>query len=118
MKKVLITIQIIKNIFITILLFYFYINTSNGKIILLPFLICSVAILLRNISLLFNKFKYIDLFNKIYTLSFLLFWFYSLILWCYTSIINKKYNLLIFSIPFWLVSIFIIKKILLNKYDK
>lgn len=120
MKKGLITIQIAKNVFITILLFYFYFNTSNCKGILLPFLICSVAMLLRNISLLFNKNKYVDLFNKVFTLSFLLFWLGTLIFWCYISIVNKQYTFLIFSIPFWLVSIFIIKKYLFkndnNKY--
>lgn len=110
--------QIIKNLFIILILFYFYINTSNGKIVLLPFLICSIANLLKNISLLFNKSKYIDLFNKVFTLSFLLFWFETLIFWCYTSIINKQYNSLIFSIPFWLVSIFIIKKILFKADNK
>lgn len=78
MKKGLITSRIIKSLFIT-LLFYFYVNTSNGKIVLLPFLICSVANFFKNISLLFNKSKYIDLFNKVFTLSFLLFWPCSLI---------------------------------------
>lgn len=114
MKKGLVIRKIIKNIFITLMLFYFYIKTSNGKVILLPFLICSIVMLLKNISLLFNKSKYIDLFNKVFTITFLLFYFSLLIFGCYTSIVNKQYNFLIFSIPFWLVSIFIIKKYLFN----
>lgn len=118
MKKGLITTQIVKNIFITMLLFYFYFNTSNGKVILLPFLICSVAVLLKNISLLFNKSKYVDLFNRVFTLSFLIFLFGALIFWCYTSIVNKQYNSLIFSIPFWLASIFIIRKFLFKANNK
>ncbi len=118
MRKGIITSQIIKSIFITLLLLYFYINTSTGKVILLPFLICSIAVLLKNISMLFNKSKYIDLFNKVFTFSFLLFWFGILIFWCYTNIVNKQYNSLIFSIPFWLVSIFIIKKFLLKTDNK
>lgn len=118
MKKGLITSQIVKNIFITMLLFYFYFNTSNGKVILLPFLICSVAMLLKNISLLFNKSKYIDMFNKVFILSFLIFWFGALIFWCYTSIVNREYSSLIFSIPFWIGSIFIIKKFLLKINNK
>lgn len=117
MKKGLITSRIIKSLFIT-LLFYFYVNTSNGKIVLLPFLICSVANFFKNISLLFNKSKYIDLFNKVFTLSFLLFWPCSLIFWCYTSIVNKQYSSLIFSIPFWLASVFIIKKFLFKSDNK
>lgn len=57
MKKGLITSQIVKNIFITMLLFYFYFNTSNGKVILLPFLICSVAVLLKNSSFIYEEFR-------------------------------------------------------------
>lgn len=108
-KKALIISKIVKNIFIILILFYFYFNTSNGKVILFPFLICSVSMLLRNIFLLFNKLEYVDLFNKVFTLSFLLFWLGVLIFLCYISIVNKNYTLLIFSIPFWIVSIFIIK---------
>lgn len=118
MRKGLIMGQIVKNIFITLLLLYFYVNTSNSKIILFPFLICSCAILLKNISLLFNKSKYVDLFNKIFALSFLLFWFKILIFCCYISIVKKQYTFLIFSIPFWLASIFIIKKVLFKSDNK
>lgn len=112
MKKRLIVSKIIKSLFITLLLFCFYVNTSNGKMFLLPFLICSIAIFLKNISLLFNKSKYVDLFNKIFVLFFLMFWFGILVFWCYICIVNKQYTSLIFSIPFWLASIFIIKKFL------
>lgn len=110
MKKLLITKQIIKNIFIVLILIYFYINTSSNKIFFIPFIICSILVLLRNIFLLFNKSKYIEFFNKFYTIIFFLFWGVFLIYWCYMNIVNKDYILLIYSIPFWLISIYIIKK--------
>ena len=82
------------SIIITLILVNIYIKTPNGKLILLPFLVCSIALLLKNIFLLINKDKYSKLFNKIYAIGFLMFWFGFLIVWCYTSVINKQYSTL------------------------
>ena len=108
-------IRVIYSIIITIILTNIYIKTPNNKLILSLFLICSISLLLKNIFILLNKYKYFKLFNKVYIISFLIFWFGFLMFWCYTCIINKQYLELFFSIPFWGAGIYVIRKRLLEK---
>ena len=114
MEKGFLVSRLIYSIIITLTLFHFYNVTPNGKLILIPFLICSTSVLIKNICLLMNKEKYVEFFNKIFTVGFLLFWFGFLIYWCYKSLIDKDYSLLLFSIPFWISGVYIIKRILLK----
>lgn len=106
-------IKLIKSIIITILLLYLFIMSSNAKLALIPFIICSFAILLKDIFMLMGKYNYINILNKVYIGSFLLFWFGFLFYWCYESFMSKEYTLLLFSIPFWICGIVVIKKKLL-----
>ena len=103
-------IRIIYSIIITIILIKIYLKTPNNKLILLPFLVCSISLLLKNIFILLNKDKYFKLFNKIYIIGFLIFWFGFLIVWCYTNIINEQYLEMLFSVLFWIAGIYIIRK--------
>ena len=118
MKKGIIASRLMYSIIITLILVNIYIKTPNGKLILLPFLVCSIALLLKNIFLLINKDKYSKLFNKIYAIGFLMFWFGFLIFWCYTSVINKQYSMLLFSIPFWIAGIYFFRKRILDRNSK
>ena len=112
MKKYIYIKNLILSVIITFLLLYFYSMTPNGKLVLIPFIICSFSILLKNIFLLTNKEKYVIIFNKIFIIGFLLFWFGFLSFSCYISFINKEYSIILFTIPFWLVGFHIIKKYL------
>ena len=118
MKKGMITSRLLYSIFITVLLLHFYIKTPNGKLVFIPFLICSISLLIKNIFLILNKDKYAVIFNKIFSIGFLLFWFGFLIFLCYTSVMNKAYSLLLFSIPFWIGGIYIMKKRLMKSSTK
>ena len=93
-------------IIITLILGNLYIKTPDCKLILLPFLVCSIVLLMKNIFLPINKDKYLKIFNLIYAIGFLMFWFGFLMFLCYTSAVNKQYQLLLFSIPFWLVGLY------------
>lgn len=108
----------IKNIviatFTTILLIYFMIKTTSNKLIFVPFLICGFSMVGKNIALILEKKKYANIFSKIFIVGFLLFWFGFLCLWFYKSINDSHYQQLIFSIPFWLAGIYVIKKWLLK----
>lgn len=115
MKKGLIVLEILKSILIIASLSYFYVNISSGKIILIPFIACGVYLLLKNVFLLFGNFKYNEIFNKIFTISFMSFWFGYLIYLWYVSITNKQYELLFFSIPFLIIGIYSIKT---NFFDR
>ena len=52
----------------------------------------------------------VDIFNKIYIVGFLLFWFGFLFFYSYTCLISKEYLMLLFTVPFWIVGIYIIRK--------
>ncbi|MBQ2938581.1 MAG: hypothetical protein IJE05_06915 [Clostridia bacterium] len=110
MRKGLITSRLIYSIIASVILTNMYIKTPNGKLILFPFMICSFALTIKYIFMLFDKDKYARIFNKIYTIGFLLFMFGFLIFWCYKGIVDKQYSMLIFSIPFWIAGIYIIRK--------
>ena len=110
MKKSIYISKLIRSILITIFVFWVFMQNQNYKLFILPFFICSVAVVFKNLFLILEKHKLVDLFNKIYMISFLLFWFGFLIYAGYNSIIKKTYSLLIFSIPFWIIGINLVKK--------
>lgn len=116
MKKGFYLSRLLYSILFMLILTYLYVKTPNGKIVLIPFLVCGTAVILKNIFLLKEKDNHIMIFNKIYVVGFMLFWFGFLIYFSYISIINKEYSLLLFSVPFWIVGIFILRKNLFNKF--
>lgn len=96
--------QLIVSILITSLLVSLFLKT-NSKIVFIPFLICSSVLVLRNIFLLLEKPKYVQLLNFLFMGSFILFCFGFLFYWCYFNYLYSQYMLILFSIPFWYVSI-------------
>lgn len=118
MKKSLATRNLITSLFVTVSLLYFMIKSPSPKIIFIPFLICSLSMAGRSIARILNKEKMEFVFGKLFVLGFLIFFVGFLIVAGYTSIRDKNYSLLIFSIPFWLVGIFLIRNRLLNKKEK
>lgn len=118
MKKNFFTSKLVTAISVTILLTRSMIISPSPKIIFVPFLICSISMAMEQIGLIFNKRKCAILFHKLFTLGFLLFWFGLLIVGAYVCLRDKNYGLLLFTIPFWLIGIFIIKRYLLNMKPK
>ena len=59
---------------------------------------------------MFNKKQLAKLFSKINVIAFLVYFFSFMIVWCFTSIKNGDYLQILFSIPFWLIGIYILKK--------
>lgn len=115
MKDDLAIKKLITSIFSTILLLYFIINTTSPKIIFIPFLICSISMAGKSIAQIFKLKTIARAFQKLFILGLLLFLIGFLVVACYISIRDKNYNLLIFSIPFWIVGIYLLKCKLLNK---
>ncbi len=52
--------------------------------------------------------------RKLFTVAFLLYWFGFLIVAVFVCIRDKDYGMLLFTLPFWLAGIYVIKKRLLN----
>ena len=89
MRKGIITSRLIYSIIASVILTNMYIKTPNGKLILFPFVICSFALTIKYIFMLFDKDKYARIFNKIYTIGFLLFMFGFFIFFFYKGIVDN-----------------------------
>ena len=108
--------KLITSIFITVLLLYFIFKTPglNSKIIFVPFWICSITMVGKQMALLLGKRKLTVIFSKLYTIGFLLFLFGFLSVAVFLSIRDENYNTLLLTLPFWIVGIYIVKRSLLN----
>lgn len=108
--------KLIASVFITVLLFYFMFKTPgvNSKIIFVPFWICSITMVGKQIALLLGKQKLAVVFSKLYTIEFLLFLFGFLSVAVFLCIRDKNYNTLLLTLPFWIVGIYIVKRSLWN----
>lgn len=112
------TSKLISAILITIFLTYSMIRTPSPKIIFVPFLICSISMAGKCIALILDKKKIAVLFSKLFIVGFLLFWFGFLVVAFFISLRDKSYSLILFSLPFWLVGIYVVKNKLLNIESK
>ena len=56
------------------------------------------------------------IFSKLYTIGFLLFWFGFLSVAAFLCIRDENYNTLLFTLPFWIAGIFIVKRRLLKNH--
>lgn len=108
--KLAIIIKLIASILTNIILgSIFFSAPIITKIVMIPFLICGLALMGQMIFLLMDKQKYYQLLSKVYVASFLLYWFGFLIFWLYLNIKNTNYVLLLLSIPFWLIGINLVR---------
>ena len=96
----------------------YLLKTPSPKIVLLPFLICSLSMMGQGIAQLLGKDKLAEVFHKCFAAGFLLFWFGFLAVAGYVSIRDKQYGLLIFLVPFFVIGIFVAKNKLLGKRSK
>ena len=118
MKRVLIVRKLIIAVIALIILLYFVVRTTSPKIIFAPFLICSVASIGKNITMLLNKFKIAFFFDILFKITFFLAWFIFLVVVCYIAIRDGNYKVIFFTLPFWIGGLFFLKRKLLNKKDK
>ncbi len=103
MKQIYIFRQIIVSLIaFSILIWAFFKNQFISKIIITPFIVCSLAILGENIFLLLNKNNLSNIFKYIFRISFFIYIFGLLIYAIYYTITNKTYSLFI------IIGIFII----------
>ncbi len=96
---------------LTILIWAFFQNNIYGKIIIIPFILCSLLLLLENIFLFLNNFKIAHIFNYIFKIIFFISALSFLTYATYYSITHKKYSLIIIVIIFLILLIKLIKKL-------
>ncbi len=102
----------------TAVLLYILTSTPSPKIILLPFLICSLSMAGKSLAQIFGKDILAQVFHKCFVVGFLLFWFGFLAVAGYISVRDKTFSMLIFLVPFLLIGIFLVKNKLLGKKSK
>lgn len=117
LRRICYAIELMGIISIIIIILWSMIKSSDmvTRIILIPFLIASLATLGKLCSLYFKNINWTIFFHKLYTIGFLIFWFGFLIVADYISINNKQYDMIIFSIPFWIVGIYFAYKNFIKK---
>lgn len=118
MRSSLIVRKLITAITVLVLLVYFMVKTTSPIIIFVPFLFCSIASIGKKFGLLFNKKKLALFFDKLFKVSFFLFWFGFLFVACYIMIRDNNYRMILYTVPFWLAGIFFIKRKLLSSKEK
>lgn len=94
-----------------ILIWAFFNNEILGKIIISPFLICSLAIFGENLFLIFKKEKLAKVFKDIFQISFFVYAFGFLGYAIYYAIINKSYSLFIVIDIFLVGTIYFLKMV-------
>lgn len=112
--------NIIKATIISIFLIIIVIKNQDiiSKLIILPFLFCGIFTIGKNACLLKENKRPANIFSKLFVLSFLTFWFGFLVIWSYLCIRKNNYFPLVFTIPFWIAGIYIVRKFLLGMNSK
>lgn len=115
MRKIYAIRQIVVSLMAFVFLIWaFFQNALWAKIIIIPFLICSFAIMMEKIFLIINKTKPSNLFKYIFRISIFVYIFCFLLFMVYYSIENKNYSILIIAIVFIMFSIHFFKKSFFN----
>ena len=120
MKKMMKNIIGIRKILISLLatiicIWAFFQNNLFAKVIISPFIICSISIFAESIFLLFNKEKISNIFKCVFRISFFTYIFGFLSYGLYYSIVNKSYDLFILILLFLIFGIYFFKKAFFTK---
>jgi len=104
--------KFISLLFVVFFLFYVFMNNSDllSRILIVFFLICNLVECIKTILFMMGKTLLAKKINKIYVLTFLLYWFSFLSYWCYYNFIEENNMLIVLSLPFWLVGIYLLYK--------
>ena len=110
MKKIFLMRNIIvATIVTTFLIWAFFQNQLFGKIMIVPFLICTLAVLGENISILLKKDKLTNIFHFIFRISVLAYIIGILGYTIYYAFAHESYSLLIIVVIFVLLGIMFFK---------
>ena len=109
--------QLVTSIIVSIFLLEVLFTSKDltTKVIVIPFLVFSLAFGIKHILLMMKKKKLANKFSKVYVIAFLIYLFVFLIYWDYVSLINSKYVDILFSVPFWIGGAYFAYKRLINK---
>ena len=120
MKNLRFTKQTITSILVFGILTYILFNTKDWmtKIVIIPFLIFSLGLFLKNIFLMLKKRNIAKIMEKIYVIEFFIYYFGFLFYWDYIAIANKDYMSVVFSLLAWFGGILVAYKRYLRLKNK
>lgn len=120
MKKTIYTSNIIKALFVLLILVFVLVKNKQVGIglMLISFILMILCYLIKNICYLINKPKIANLFHKLYIIIFLAFGASFLIVWSYAVIKAKIYFPLFLTIPFWYCEFYLFRKYILGINSK
>lgn len=102
--------RLVVSVFNTIILLYFMTKMTNFKIILIPFIICSVAMAGQSIAEMLNQDRAANIFRIIYKNGFFVFWFGLLSVGIIKCIRDREYGMLIYLMFFVVAGIVMMRK--------
>ena len=112
MENIKFTKQTFSSVIIFGILTYILFNTNDliTKIVVIPFLIFSLGLFLKNMFLILEKRNIAKIMEIIYVIAFFVYYFGFLIYWDYVAITNKDYMAFILSLLTWFGGLFVAYK--------
>ena len=110
--------QLVSSVIVTVMLLYFMVNTSGSKVIFIPFLISAISMIGKNVAQIMKKERVSAFFSQMFVLGFAMFFLGFFVVVGYVGIRDKNYNMLIFSLPIWLIGLNMIRNRIGKKRKK
>lgn len=112
MKNVMFSKQTVTSLVVFLVLVYVLFNTNDfiTRVVVIPFIVFSLGLFLKNIFLMLKKEKFAKVMEKIYVIAFFLYYFGFLVCFDYVSFVNKDYMSLVVSLIAWIGGILICYK--------
>ena len=110
--KILYITQIITSLAVALFLCVILMKQDSvmGKAIILPFILCALSETLMGVSVLTDRLNLFEIFKKVQNISFIVFWFGFLIVFCYKTWESSDKTMLLATIPFWGAGAYLIYK--------
>ena len=117
MNKLLDIVRIIVSAILCIILLLLFANSADviTQLAFSPFLLAAIETLGSAIATYKENGRLVVFFQKCYIITFFTYWFGLLGYGCYIALKDKQIVMLLFTIPFWIAGIFIIKKYFFDK---
>lgn len=107
--------SLLYSLFFSCFICYILYNNKAFAFIIIPFLLAGLAVFFKNVFILLEKRKLADQFNKLYSVAVILYAFFIISYFGYTSIADKNYGMFIVLVPFLFIVILIVRSKLFHK---
>lgn len=85
-------------------------NSTVTRLMIIPFIFCALSNALKNLSVMTERLELFEVFKKMETAGFMVFWFGFLCFFCYKVFDSSNKTMLFATIPFWGAGFYIVYK--------